>query len=174
MAKTYTRKIATSQEYQKEIGKKGTIKIESDIPVDRYDCECRQEIALRKRDEKKRRIDCPRRLEPELKQYKVFCKNCDAQVGTIHASNKYLDDWANLHYYCEAKKDANGFHEWVGCMAVNISPIDQKLGFECSCGQDTRDFRANTTIPPAILNNLIEENMKGRDFGKVNSKFYLK
>ena len=175
------RKVSASREAKDRIDSKGTIKISSDIPVDPYNCECKRAIVNRKKDEIKKRIECPRRNESKLKKYSIECKNCGAKVGDIHASDKKLTDWANFHYYCESRKvkgdDGKKIpdsYQWFGAMAVQVSQFDGKLGIECTCGQDTRDFRGNTTMHKTQLEEIISENMKGRDFGKLNSKFVLK
>ncbi len=60
---------------------------------------------------------------------------------------------------------------WEGALGVNISPIDEKLGLECCCGVDTRDFRANMTLEEDIRKRIIEKNSKGQEFGKLDSAF---
>jgi hypothetical protein len=101
-----------------------------------------------------------------MEQYKVSCANCGDDIALVYATDKALTDWCDLHYTCYSDGK-----NWHGCMAVNISPIDSSLGFECSCGQDTRDFRANNTLPQNILDKLIEKSSVGKAFGKPSSKF---
>jgi len=59
---------------------------------------------------------------------------------------------------------------WFGCATVNLSPIDQKLGFECFCGNDTRDFRSSATLPP----NEIHARLRKREFGKAYSGYLVR
>lgn len=59
---------------------------------------------------------------------------------------------------------------WYGCATVNISPIDQELGFECFCGNDTRDFRTSATLP----SSKIYAKLARRAFGKMNSGYLVK
>lgn len=170
----YKRSVSASKEASVRVDKKGTIKILSDNPVDRSNCKCVKEIIKKKKNDTKKAIRCPRRNEPDLKKYSIYCSNCEAKVAEVYAKDKSMSDWADLHYYVECKKNKIKTYTWRGAMAINISPIDEKLGIECTCGNDTRDFRANTTMPSALVQPVIEENMKGREFGKEDSKFYLK
>lgn len=134
--------------------------IVSKIPVDKHDCLCS------KLTENKLYTTCPRSSEYGMRKYQILCDNCGDSVAFIYATDESLTDWCDLHYTC-----FNDGKYWHGCMSVNISPIDQSLGFECSCGQDTRDFRANNTLPNNVLIKIIERNSKGREFNKKDSKF---
>jgi len=60
---------------------------------------------------------------------------------------------------------------WEGALGVNISPIDERLGLECCCGIDTRDFRANMTLEEDVRKRIIEKNSRGKEFGKNDSAF---
>ena len=61
--------------------------------------------------------------------------------------------------------------QWFGNFTVNVSPVDQKLGIECTCGVDTRDFRANMTRPPKEAAEREKNNKIGREFGQPNSVY---
>jgi len=158
--------------------KKRKIEIYSFFPVDKHDCECQAQIAdlkiqLARLPEDKRESlmkkigpqRCPKSRKPGYNRYKIVCAQCGQTVAFVYAKDKYLTDWCDLHYYnwCDRKR-------WYGCATVNISPIDGKLGFECFCGNDTRDFRNSATLPPKE----IEARLKKRDFGKPNSGFIVK
>jgi len=139
-------------------------------------------------------IDCPR--SKGMKKYEIYCSDCGDLIAYINADNEQLDNWCNLHYVSEAKigKETQIFHEekkikgkikliakereveigeWYGCMGLQISPIDDKLGFECSCGNDTRDFRIKNNLTGLQLKDKLNNNMINRDFS-TNSKFIAK
>jgi len=96
----------------------------------------------------------------------------DEIMGTLYY-DKTPDKWVAFYYQSECKlkelEDKTIIGEWFGCQAVNISPIDGKLGFESSSGQDSRDFRGNFQV----AKDLQEENIKAREFDKQYSKFKL-
>lgn len=147
--------------------------IVSQFPIDLPNCECgqliqrkKQEITLKGNDGKM--ITCPRNRKG-YKQYEIFCKKCKAKVAEVFARNKKLEDWFDLHYYSWHDKK-----NWHGAVGLNISPIDQSVGFECACGNDARDFRANQTMRGKQLADKINETVDGREWGKRNSKFKLK
>lgn len=135
-----------------------------------------------------------------MKLYKIHCNKCNALLAECFATDDTISDWCDLHYICKsvlgkrkedfgrmvAKKDKSGkvigseykphlkeveFGYWEGALAINISPIDGKLGIECACGQDTRDFRANATLPDEERAKLVKRSMQGRELGKQDSKF---
>lgn len=146
-------------------------------------------------------VRCPKAIRPTYKKYKVKCQNCGEIVAEVFATGPDLKDYCDLHYvgYSEIRKTTivqkqvvedkapagkthgptrevdvekiieEGF--WQGALTVNISPIDGTLGFECACGVDTRDFRANMTLPSEIRQAKIAITSQGREFGKGNSKF---
>ncbi len=100
------------------------------------------------------------------KKYWLICTRCEERVAYVWANNEKLDGWCDLHYVCWYDKTS-----WRGTMAINVSPIDGKLGVECACGEDTRDFRAARGIPPIQKALLIDYTLKHRDFGGPASKF---
>jgi len=142
---------------------------ESPYPIDRSDCQCQPILAKIKKREHRPYLTCPRATEPKMARYSLTCKECKSLVAYVYATDTSLTDWCDLHYLCSHDADY-----WSGAMAVNISPIDQHIGIECACGQDTRDFRANTTLPPQQALAIETENSKGRAFGKRTSKFIVK
>jgi hypothetical protein len=60
---------------------------------------------------------------------------------------------------------------WHGCMTVNVSELDGMLGFECVCGEDTRDFRRAKNMPGVMKALRTEYSMNHRQFGKQTSSF---
>jgi hypothetical protein len=102
----------------------------------------------------------------DRKKYDIFCSRCSEKVAYVWASNDKLDDWVDLHYICWYNKES-----WRGALSINVSPIDGKIGIECACGEDTRDFRTANYIPPIRKALLVEYSMKHRHFGDSNSKF---
>lgn len=171
------------------------------FPVDRADCACQAGIkdlnikfSTMRPDEarayklKHKTFQCPVDSK-KLKQFDIVCNNCDSLLGKCYASDESLSDWVDLHYYCKSilvlqKRETGEIDKkgkkvletieasyWQGALAVNISPIDQKLGFECACGEDTRDFRANQSLPDIVKVKKIKESSKGRSFNEKDSKF---
>lgn len=151
-------------------------------PIDKADCVCqdyinewRQKMARMDeagRDaelEKTRHIECPRvKQNTGYKRYKVVCNKCNRPQGYLYADSPKLNDWFDFHYV-----QWHYGKYWYGCFSPHISPITEKLHFECACGQDTRDFRANRSMPGPLAYEKELENRKGRDFGKADSKFRL-
>lgn len=170
----------------------------SQLPIDRSDCECRKHVLEVTRSGKLfDHYTCPRSKSEGMKKYEVKCKKCFEIVAYIRATDAKLADWCDLHTVSEARlieipvlvdklvekekyvevqqvEVMRQVGKWFGCLAVNISPINETLGFECACGQDTRDFRASLGLNPVLLTRKIKETMQGRDFGKEDSKFYVK
>lgn len=101
------------------------------------------------------------------KKYNVFCTTCGDKVGYCWAKDDTLKEWCDFHYVCKHDKKM-----WYGCLAANVSPIDGSLGFECACGEDTRDFRASKTLPPIQKQLMSEYSTKHRGFAHGNAKFY--
>lgn len=99
-------------------------------------------------------------------QYNITCVNCGDQVAVVWAKDDTLKDWCDLHYMCEHDKNT-----WRGAMAVNVSPIDGLVGFECACGEDTRDFRANKELPRVMKQLMIEYSNTHRGFGHAKAGF---
>lgn len=154
------------------------VEVYSFFPNDKADCECqkmvlewKQKLAGLPQNKRETLIQetkflvCPRD-KTGLKRYKIICKNCNEILGFCWASDSSLKDFCDFHYVCWS----NGL-VWHGCFTPHISPITEQLCLECCCGQDTRDFRANMTLPGKIAYQKEEVNKIGRDFGKINSKF---
>ena len=187
----------TSNETFIDIVENGDKKIISFLPTDRHDCDCfglirswneklsRMSPDLRLKNQKII-IDCPR--SKGMKKYEIYCRECGDLIAYVNADNEQLDNWCNLHYVSEArlgfeyqnfsidgklKKKKVKIGEWRGCMGLQISPIDEKLGFECSCGNDTRDFRIKNNLTGLQLKDKLNNNMIDRDFN-INSKFIAK
>lgn len=138
-------------------------------PVDDYYCDCRKIIEEMYKKvasgDKPYFIECPKKNNKKYKKYKIECQNCKNIVAEIFATDDTLTDFCDFHYITETDGD-----HWFGAFTVQLSPIDGKIGIECSCGQDTRDFRANNTLPKKLSYKLTE-NLKGKEFGKADSKF---
>lgn len=100
------------------------------------------------------------------KKYYIICRRCSEKTAYVWADNEALEGWCDLHYLCSYDKVA-----WYGAMAINVSPIDGKIGIECTCGEDTRDFRVNKTMPPIQKELMISYSQKHRGFGKNTSAY---
>ena len=139
-------------------------------PLDRYGCACSKDIvdmyAGVNAGKKPKYVECKANKDKKYKEYYIQCQNCLNTVAVVYATDEKLIDYVDLHYVSET----DGIY-WYGCFSLNISPIDGKIGIECSCGQDTRDFRANNTLPYSEMSGKLVENLKGRDFGLSDSKF---
>lgn len=161
--------MPVSLEAKKNIVELGLEKaqIKSAFPVDRYDCACHKLVTdIKKSPKKFKYIECPRSRKG-MKKYKVVCGKCGEDIAELWATSPKLEDWCDLHYL-----SWHDLNDWHGCIAVNISPLDQTLGFECACGNDTRDFRLGIcNIKGKELRDKISETMQGRDFGRKDSKF---
>lgn len=158
--------------------KKKKITIYSLYPIDKGDCECvtmiknyKDKLLLMSQKDREAEIEktnylvCPRD-KSKMRRYKIICKNCDEVQGFCWATDATLKDFCDFHYV--QWTDGNF---WYGCLTPNISPIDQSLTLECTCGYDTRDFRANMTLPGRIATRIERENAKGREFATIKSKF---
>jgi len=102
----------------------------------------------------------------DRKKYDIFCSRCSEKVAYVWAANDKLDEWVDLHYICWYNKES-----WRGALSINVSPIDGRIGIECACGEDTRDFRTAKHIPPIRRTLMIEYSLKHRQFGSPESKF---
>lgn len=169
------------------------------FPTDRADCECQpviQDLQIKfgnmKPDEIAKRkailkiLECPADKRGK-KKFLVKCNECKEKIGVCFASDETLSDWVDFHYISKVqlvdeeiqviddlgkmKKGKVQKVYWTGALGINISPIDQKLGFECACGNDSRDFRANTTLSKKAREEFIRVTSEGRELGKDNSKF---
>jgi hypothetical protein len=173
MSKTFP---SVSDETKKEMKKQDVSKTKRKVfygltPVDPYGCSCQKLIKKMYKSvaegKKPCRVDCDRDKRG-MNQYKIVCANCKEAVGIVYATDITLSDYCDLHYSCETDGD-----NWFGAMAMQLSPIDGAIGIECACGQDTRDFRANTTLSTEDMDKLQKEADKGKVFGKKDSKFYI-
>lgn len=108
----------------------------------------------------------PDKQSKGYEKYTITCVNCGDVVAFVWAKDGTLRDWCDLHYICEHDKNT-----WYGCMAVNVSPIDGQLGFECACGEDTRDYRANQNLPRVTKQLMMEYSNKHRGFGHKDAAF---
>lgn len=151
------------------------------FPVDPQDCDCfkeKKDLAQKastlgansfaELTASMKTLECPRSKDKGMKRYFIYCRKCGAKVARIHATNKRLSDWCNLHYI-----NSHDRFEWKGCFSVQISPLDGKLGFECACGNDTRDHRLDQKKGKEYARKAVT-NLIGREFGKKNSKFVVK
>lgn len=154
------------------------VEVYSFFPNDHADCECqklvlewKQKLVSLPTDKREalvkdtKFIVCPRD-KTGMKRYKITCKNCGETLGFCWATDSTLKDFCDFHYVSWS----DGI-EWHGCLTPHISPITEQLCLECCCGQDTRDFRANMTLPGKIAYEKEELCKIGRDFGKALSKF---
>jgi hypothetical protein len=143
-------------------------------------------------------ITCPRNKDGYTK-YQITCNNCGEIVGECYAKDETLKDFFDFHYivYSELVEEKKTVYEqndedgkplekqkkvikketvgyWRGALAINISPIDGHIGIECTCGEDTRDFRANTTLPKPARDLKISQTKEGREFATDDSRFNVK
>lgn len=165
--------------YQKmTLLKKETLRVYSFFPIDRMSCDCQPSIKAFKEKlsimpphkqqeeiEKLKQLECPRD-KSVMKRYELYCRSCGAIQGYCWATTPKLEDWCDFHY----AQWTDGTR-WFGCLTPNISPIDEKLTLECCCGNDSRDFRANMTLPGKVAYEMEEENRRGRDFSTHQSRF---
>lgn len=147
------------------------------LPYDKFDCDCvpmvndvkRKLGSMNPKDQREYLkkigpLNCIK-TKKDYKKYKIVCKNCGEKVALVYSKDSLLTDWCNLHYYYKCDR-----YRWYGCATLSYSPIDGLLGIECFCGNDSRDFRMKTTLPP----KQIQERLKKREFGKPTSGFILK
>lgn len=159
----------------------GKIEIYSFFPCDKYDCECqplvlewKKKLAVMPPSEakatmkEKKFLECPK-SRVGYNRYEITCKNCSHILGYCYSKDSTLKDFFDFHYVSWT----NGNY-WYGCFTPSISPISQQLCIECTCGQDTRDFRANMTLPSETASMIEKSNSKGRDFGTKDSKFAVR
>lgn len=150
------------------------------FPVDHADCACQKLI-----DEYKKRfakmpkaqvedlivnmhyLKCPADKNG-MQHYQITCNDCKEILGYVWATSPRLESWCDFHYY-----NWTDGEQWKGCLTPNISPIDGYLTIECTCGNDSRDFRANMSISYKQALKIEEKNKVGRKFGEKNSKFKL-
>lgn len=144
------------------------------FPVDPAGCECEAMIdsiqnlpaeVIERKKASKGILRCPKNKDG-YKHYYIYCRNCEARIATLYAKDRSIGtDWCDLHYQSKAVVDkvksddkgvAVGGH-WEGCFSVNIEPKTGRLGFECACGNDTR-----------------QPDAKGKEFGKRGSKFIVR
>lgn len=157
------------------------INIYSFFPCDKGDCECqptilkwKQDLATMPANEKenllrdKKVLDCTKKTKG-YNRYEITCNNCGQILGYCWASDPTLKDFFNFHYVQWTDGE-----QWFGCLTPNISPITQQLTLECTCGFDTRDFRANMTLSAKTAIEIEKSNSIGRDFGLLNSKFAVR
>lgn len=185
----------TSNETFIDISNNGNKLIISTLPNDHHDCDCfglvrswNEKLSKMSPEEKLKQkpVDCPR--AKGLTKYEIRCRECGDLIAYVNAENEQLDGWCNLHYVSEAKLgfeyqnfNVNGklkkkkivIGEWHGCIGLQLSSIDDKLGFECACGNDTRDFRIKNNLTGYQLKDKLNNNMIDRDFTS-NSKFLVK
>jgi len=144
-------------------------------------------------------INCERAEQEGYKNYEIICALCGDLIATVALKDGDINTYCNLHYVAEAllgeeetEKEEITYYkdkkklptkkmvkatkvigEWHGCLTPSVSLMDGKLGFECACGNDTRDFRmAHLTNATTIAK--MKENMNGRNFGEKNSKYILR
>lgn len=194
-------RVRVSSETHSKLMAGETVSTHSFLPCDKRDCDCfgivkewSEKLANSKSGELVKNhlpVDCPN--SKNKKKFRIVCAECGDVIGEVNASDELLTDWCNFHYINEAvlrdeyvltlQVDKKGktktvkkvikIGEWHGCMAPQISLLDDKLGFECACGNDTRDFRVRSNLTGRALADKLKENMIGRDFNQPNSKYKL-
>lgn len=167
--------------YQAKHSPNKMVKVYSMFPVDRADCPCaplirdfKKKLAMsNQRDrqtmiEQQPFIECPRD-KSKMTRYEIRCSACKDLQGYIWARSATLEDWCDFHYVQWTKGDV-----WHGCFTPHISPITEELCFECCCGNDTRDFRANMTMNERQAMLQEARNRYGRKLGRPESKFFVR
>jgi hypothetical protein len=174
------RKVYASEEIKSKASRatSGKFQVYSFFPVDKGNCQCkkmiggwkdklallsdkgRQEAVLRQEV-----LICPKDVTG-MNRYRIDCNNCNEMMGYCWSKDATLTDWCDLHYTSWVEDG-----RWHGCFGHHISPITEQLCWECVCGQDTRDFRANMTLKPKDAFEMEERNKIGREYGKADSKF---
>lgn len=101
-------------------------------------------------------------------KYKITCGKCGDEIAIVWSKDSTIKDWCDLHYL--TKFDSRS---WYGCVAVNVSPIDDQLGFNCACGEDTRDYRANKSLPPIMKGLMMDYVKERRGFGHSKAAFLV-
>lgn len=99
-------------------------------------------------------------------KYFITCVRCGEKIAYVWAKNDKLQDWCDLHYLSWHDKSS-----WYGCFEVSISKVDGHIGFECACGEDTREFRTNNSMPPIQKQLMVEYSLEHREFGTKKSAF---
>ena len=173
-ASAETNKVARSS-------KDKIVKVYSFFPIDRAGCECAKLVFEWNRKmggstpaERKRLVEqlpylvCPKN-KSNMHRYEVVCRACSEVQGYCWATDASLNDWCDFHYV----QWSDGI-KWRGCFTPHISPVTQTLAFECCCGQDTRDFRANMTVSQRRAEAIEAKNAIGREFNKKDSKFIVR
>ncbi len=171
--------IASRDTYEKmKIRKLKRLDVFSFFPVDPASCPCQvmieqwkdklaamSETERNKVVEQTQHLTCPRD-KSGMNRYEIKCAKCGAVQGYCWATDATLKDFCDFHYV--QWTDGN---EWFGNLTPNISPIDGSLGLECTCSNDTRDFRANQTMSLLQSIKIEESNREGREFSKPGAKF---
>lgn len=103
-----------------------------------------------------------------MSKCEIYCNNCGELQGTLWAIDDSLENWCDFHYV-----QWNDGEKWYGCLTPNVSPISGQLTLMCCCGNDTRDFRANNTLPIKNIAEIEEINSLGREYGQADSKFVV-
>jgi len=173
------RRVPPSKEALKELGLRSKIEIVSHLSINPPHIE--RKIALKKAEIIRSMAAMDRETQIKFiaegpidfvsdkenrKLFDIICTRCGDKVAYVWARTEKLEDWVDLHYVCWFDK-----FSWRGAMTINVSPIDARIGFECACGEDTRDFRKSRSLPPVQRELMIEYSMKHRDFGNKDSKF---
>lgn len=179
--------ISTSQEQlQKMLDNKVKEEVVySFFPCDHWKCDCQaaimdiktrfSQMSPKQIEEFKSKTKVVRCKKGDKKtRYEIKCNSCKSIVAECAADNDKLENWCDLHYIATSyieKGKGEVRSKWKGALAVNVSPIDGKIGIECCCGVDTRDFRANSTLEGKELKRRIEDSLVGRLFEEEDSKF---
>lgn len=162
---SFTRKAEFFTQKARDKGLK-FLEMTSFFPVDRHDCLCQTKLRdiktkLSLMTDKQRQeycahqkmVECPR-PKTGMQRFEIVCRQCEFVVARVWAKDKTIQDFCDLHYV--SCHDAD---HWHGSFTVNISPYSGKLGFECACGQDSRDHGDN-------------RDRNTGDFVSDNSKFF--
>lgn len=159
----------------------GKVQVYSFFPVDRGNCSCqpyvlewKNKLAITPPDKKDEILQDMKYLtchrdKTLMNRYEISCANCKEVLGYCWATDPTLVDFCDFHY----TSWTNG-EQWYGCLTPNISPISEELCLECTCGSDTRDFRANMTLSAKDAETMEKNNAIGRKYGNMDSKFIVR
>jgi len=176
------RKIYASRETEEQAKKTPNkiVSVYSFFPIDKSDCACvkliqewQKRLGIASIQERKRLLEqtpfitCPRD-KTGMTRFQIMCGRCNHRQGYLWATDATLIDWCDFHYTQWTRGDY-----WRGCFTPHVSPVTEQLCLECCCGNDTRDFRANMTLPQHIAERKERENRIGRHFNQPDSKFIV-
>lgn len=136
------------------------------LPICKSDCGCQKEISqIKKNNIPMKYVECNNPRKKQMKKYLIVSKKSGDEVATVYAIDNTLKDWLDCRYI--------SWHDdksWHGCLSVQVSPIDESLGFECVDLTDTRDFRVKAIGDSEEIKKRIK-NVGHRQFNLADSLY---